>query len=75
MVAYGGVGIAAGSAIGPLLGGIFTEQVSVYRLCTLFVLTLVVEMGVLGYCASECNILDPSHLFPSAQTGHRILQK
>ena len=30
MVAYVGVGVAAGSAVGPLLGGVFTQQASVF---------------------------------------------
>lgn len=39
----------------------------------IFLISLV-EMGLLGHSTSECYFPDPSHLLPSPQTCHRIIQ-
>ena len=67
-----GSGVALGGAIGPLLGGVFTQSVTVSASACL-VLTIV-AMGVLGYCSRERSLVDSNHLLPPLETRYRILQ-
>jgi hypothetical protein len=67
-----GVGVALGGALGPLLGGLFTQKVTV--LYPLILSDVVVAMGILGYRSSEL-FFSGSDIFPvTVETRRRLLQ-
>jgi hypothetical protein len=66
-----GVGVALGGALGPLLGGLFTQKVT--ALYPLNFSDIVVAMGILGYCSSEL-FFSGSDIFPvTVETRRRLL--
>jgi hypothetical protein len=67
-----GTGVALGGAIGPLLGGVFTQTVTVFT-PTRLILTIV-AVGILGYCSREWPLVDSNYLLPPIEARHRILQ-
>jgi MFS family permease len=65
-----GMGVALGGALGPLLGGIFTEKATVSLSFELS--NIAVAMGILGLCSCERPFGNSNHHLFAVETGNRF---